>query len=295
MKDQVDSLRPAASRPLQLDSSPVDARERLRDRIRARKEPCACCSSRRNGWLERTSAHLLQRVGRHASPSTRPTASATGATIFAPNIASSAGSRSSFPRRRSTPTPPRPPSGPPRHLQAARPERSARAGRQLRSAQPDLSRAAAHDEFKQVMEVLDRHKGEAGIIYCMRRKDVDELNAALAAQGIRSLAYHAGMDKEERSTRPGSVRGREVRRDRRHGRVRHGHRPLQHPLRHACRHAQVDRALPAGNGPGRARRAGSGVRAAALRRRLHDLEADPGEIGRGRTGVEADPILCPTP
>jgi ATP-dependent DNA helicase RecQ len=58
---------------------------------------------------------------------------------------------------------------------------------------------ARNDEFRQVMEVLDRHKGEAGIVYCISRKDVDELNAALASQGIRSRAYHAGLDKDERS------------------------------------------------------------------------------------------------
>src|SRR5438132_1088466 len=31
------------------------------------------------------------------------------------------------------------------------------------------------EEWKQVVEVIDRHKHEAGIIYCLRRKDVDTL------------------------------------------------------------------------------------------------------------------------
>ena len=44
------------------------------------------------------------------SPSTRPIASATGAMIFVPNIASWPGCASSFPTPRCTPTPPRPPS-----------------------------------------------------------------------------------------------------------------------------------------------------------------------------------------
>src|SRR5947199_634307 len=35
------------------------------------------------------------------------------------------------------------------------------------------------DDTRQVLEVLDRHKGEAGIIYCIRRRDVDELADAL--------------------------------------------------------------------------------------------------------------------
>jgi ATP-dependent DNA helicase RecQ len=55
-----------------------------------------------------------------------------------------------------------------------------------------------HDEITQIVEVLDRHKGEAGIIYCVRRKDVDETTAELRRRGINALAYHAGMTADER-------------------------------------------------------------------------------------------------
>jgi ATP-dependent DNA helicase RecQ len=51
---------------------------------------------------------------------------------------------------------------------------------------------------KQVLEVLSRHPEEAGIIYAMRRKDVDDLAAKLKSRGIRAAAYHAGMDSSER-------------------------------------------------------------------------------------------------
>jgi ATP-dependent DNA helicase RecQ len=54
------------------------------------------------------------------------------------------------------------------------------------------------DPMRQVQEVLDRHKGEAGIIYCIRRKDVDETTAALQKLGCKALPYHAGLDKETR-------------------------------------------------------------------------------------------------
>jgi ATP-dependent DNA helicase RecQ len=54
------------------------------------------------------------------------------------------------------------------------------------------------DEMKQVQQVLDRHKGEAGIIYCIRRKDVDELTAALQRLGYKALPYHAGMAPDQR-------------------------------------------------------------------------------------------------
>ena len=51
---------------------------------------------------------------------------------------------------------------------------------------------------KQIREVLDRHKGESGIIYCIRRADVDETTQALSDQGYRVVPYHAGMPDEAR-------------------------------------------------------------------------------------------------
>jgi ATP-dependent DNA helicase RecQ len=54
------------------------------------------------------------------------------------------------------------------------------------------------DLNRQVLEVLDRHAKEAGIVYCMRRRDVDDLNAYLQGRGYRSLPYHAGLTGEER-------------------------------------------------------------------------------------------------
>jgi ATP-dependent DNA helicase RecQ len=52
---------------------------------------------------------------------------------------------------------------------------------------------------KQLTDVLDRHKGEAGIIYCTSRKEVDALAAWLTGIGIPSLPYHAGLSDAERS------------------------------------------------------------------------------------------------
>jgi ATP-dependent DNA helicase RecQ len=52
--------------------------------------------------------------------------------------------------------------------------------------------------LSQVRSVLDRHKGESGIIYCIRRKDVDELCLALQSHGYKVAPYHAGMDAEKR-------------------------------------------------------------------------------------------------
>jgi ATP-dependent DNA helicase RecQ len=55
-----------------------------------------------------------------------------------------------------------------------------------------------HDLMKQVCDVLDRHDGEAGIIYCLRRRDVDDLAAALHKRGVNALPYHAGLAPEQR-------------------------------------------------------------------------------------------------
>jgi ATP-dependent DNA helicase RecQ len=55
-----------------------------------------------------------------------------------------------------------------------------------------------HDILKQTLEVLERHPGEAGIVYCMRRRDVDDLAARLRERGINARPYHAGLTTEER-------------------------------------------------------------------------------------------------
>jgi ATP-dependent DNA helicase RecQ len=47
--------------------------------------------------------------------------------------------------------------------------------------------------------IEDEHAGEAGIVYCLSRKKVDETAAWLAGHGVRALPYHAGMDAAERA------------------------------------------------------------------------------------------------
>ncbi len=51
----------------------------------------------------------------------------------------------------------------------------------------------------QVLDVLGRHRGEAGIIYCPSRKEVDALASWLADEGWRAVPYHAGLSADERS------------------------------------------------------------------------------------------------
>ena len=47
--------------------------------------------------------------------------------------------------------------------------------------------------------IRDDHDGEAGIVYCLSRKKVDETAAWLAGQGVRAIPYHAGMDAASRT------------------------------------------------------------------------------------------------
>jgi ATP-dependent DNA helicase RecQ len=54
------------------------------------------------------------------------------------------------------------------------------------------------DARAQVREVIDRHRGAAGIVYCLRRKDVDEMTAYLKSAKYRVVPYHAGMSAEDR-------------------------------------------------------------------------------------------------
>ncbi|HXH23313.1 MAG TPA: ATP-dependent DNA helicase RecQ, partial [Dehalococcoidia bacterium] len=55
------------------------------------------------------------------------------------------------------------------------------------------------DPARQVLETLGRHPGEAVIVYCISRKETEEMAAFLRSQGIKAGAYHAGMTAVERT------------------------------------------------------------------------------------------------
>jgi ATP-dependent DNA helicase RecQ len=54
------------------------------------------------------------------------------------------------------------------------------------------------DRLRQVLGAIERHPGQAGIVYCIRRAEVDELSAALVRRGLRAVPYHAGLDDARR-------------------------------------------------------------------------------------------------
>ena len=62
-----------------------------------------------------------------------------------------------------------------------------------------IYRALARAGLKrQLQDVLARHRGDAGLIYCQSRREVDALAQWLASEGMRALPYHAGLADEER-------------------------------------------------------------------------------------------------
>ncbi len=52
--------------------------------------------------------------------------------------------------------------------------------------------------FAQLMAFLEDHQQEAGIIYALSRKRVEEVADRLAAAGLKARAYHAGLGSNER-------------------------------------------------------------------------------------------------
>ncbi|MBQ8204949.1 MAG: DNA helicase RecQ [Alistipes sp.] len=56
-----------------------------------------------------------------------------------------------------------------------------------------------HNVDRDIIRFIKQHDGKSGIIYCLSRKKVEELAELLVANGIKALAYHAGMDAQTRA------------------------------------------------------------------------------------------------
>ena len=52
---------------------------------------------------------------------------------------------------------------------------------------------------KQLLDFVNEHPGEAGIVYCLSRRKVEETAAWLTGQGIPALPYHAGLGQDVRA------------------------------------------------------------------------------------------------
>ena len=54
---------------------------------------------------------------------------------------------------------------------------------------------------KSIVRFIQQHKNKSGIIYTLNRKTTEELANMLVANGIKAVAYHAGLDAKLRSER----------------------------------------------------------------------------------------------
>ena len=54
------------------------------------------------------------------------------------------------------------------------------------------------DRYSSLVNDLERHRGESGIIYCLTRKTVEEVCGKLIKDGFTATRYHAGLSDEER-------------------------------------------------------------------------------------------------
>ncbi len=55
--------------------------------------------------------------------------------------------------------------------------------------------------IKSIVRFITGHKGKSGIIYTLNRKTTEELAEILMANGIKAVAYHAGLDQKLRANR----------------------------------------------------------------------------------------------
>ena len=64
--------------------------------------------------------------------------------------------------------------------------------------QPKIEKEAT---IKHIVKFIVQNKGKSGIIYTLNRKTTEELADILVANGIKAVAYHAGLDSKLRSER----------------------------------------------------------------------------------------------
>ena len=56
-----------------------------------------------------------------------------------------------------------------------------------------------HEPRKQLLDFVNERRGDAGIVYCLSRKRVEDFAAFLADKGFDALPYHAGLSNQVRA------------------------------------------------------------------------------------------------
>ena len=73
-----------------------------------------------------------------------------------------------------------------------------------------VSAAAKVGETAQLLALLQRHRDEAGIVYCGSRNKTERVAAWLRARGIDAIAFHAGLPAQEKRAAAGRFRSGEA-------------------------------------------------------------------------------------
>lgn len=58
---------------------------------------------------------------------------------------------------------------------------------------------SANDKLRTIMDMIERHPHESGIIYCLARKTTEQLAEKLRGKGVSVGVYHAGLAMQERN------------------------------------------------------------------------------------------------
>ena len=58
--------------------------------------------------------------------------------------------------------------------------------------------STGRQKFRQIVQFINLHRDESGIIYCLRRKDTEKMASELARLGIKAEPFHAAMSVSEK-------------------------------------------------------------------------------------------------
>ncbi len=65
-----------------------------------------------------------------------------------------------------------------------------------------VEKGSRKDTLRELVKFIqDEHSGQSGVVYCLARATTETVEAYLQEEGITALAYHAGMDAQERARR----------------------------------------------------------------------------------------------
>ena len=262
-----------------------------------RARACAACTRRVPAALRRAraadAAGFLDgsaSAGTSASsPSTRPIASANGATISGPSTGSSPSCAIASRACRSWRSPPPRPSACAtdivEQLQLREP---ALLRRELQPPEPHLPRAGQGRRLRPDAATSSRARAQRQRHRLLPEpQDAPRALAARLQRGRhQGRPYHAGLDVRRTARR--NQEAFPARRGARHlrdHRLRHGHQQAQRALRHPLRSAEEHRGLLPGDRPRRPRRAAGRMSAALQRRRCG--QASSGSSTRNRTPKSA--------